>query len=486
MLAGTAEARSAPLFGGRADSRGGKTVVAVRHVAGGTVSIQGGWANGLTVGSELRPFGDPTGGQGPRLRIIAIEGLSSSVAEIIGAGGALAAPALEPGDLLELSGWASPSGQALRVWIPEAGEAALSLARQLEQRARRAGIDWIADPVSESPTHVLRWHRGSWCLQGPGEDCQDLGAAPDAAAVIGRLGRSGPGVRLFVRLPAPPGLVRGLRIGPGTDNDAVETTADPRRADYFLIGRLDGGRRAYAWVRSPAGRPHAARSPLPLRSDWHPVPDPVPAPAPGTVRPPVAVELENAALLLAKLRAWLDLESPAGDYPYRLAFIAEDGRHRAGGTLRQGERYGLVLRAGGAVPECCVVPRYTYVFVLDSFGNSTLLFPFSGQGSVENRFPLDGAVGSPPAEIALGPSPLFEVGPPYGKDTYFLLTTEDPIPNPWVLEYPGVRTRGPNGSTALEELLSLTGATSRGEPPVTPVTWSIERLSFDSVAGATR
>ena len=53
VLAGNAAARAAPLFGGRADHRAGKTVVAVRGVAeDGTVTLKGGWANGLTVGSD--------------------------------------------------------------------------------------------------------------------------------------------------------------------------------------------------------------------------------------------------------------------------------------------------------------------------------------------------------------------------------------------------------------------------------------------------
>ncbi len=484
VLAGDAGARAAPLFGGRADHRSGKTVVAVRHVAGdGAVAIRGGWANGLTVGSELRPFGDAAGDPGLKLRVNAIEGLSSSTARIPDADRTLAATVIEPGDLLELSGWASPRGQPLRVWIPEAGEAAASLARQLEQRARRAGIGWVVDPVAETPSHVLSWRRGSWCLLGAGDGCADLGAAPDAETVIDRLAVAGSRVRLFVHLPAAPGLARDLAIGPGTGRDAVEATADPRRADYDLVGRLHRGRIEYAWVRPLAAQAGAARSPLPLRSDWLPVADPVP-PSAGTGRPTAAVELKIAVLRLAKLRAWLALESPAGDFPYRLALQAEDGSHRTGGILKQGERYGLVLRAGDGAPECCVVPRYTYVFALDGFGESVLWFPLAVQGSVENRFPLEGAGGSLPTEIDLGPSPPFDVGPHYGKDTYFLLTSEEPIPNPWVVEQRAVRSRGADDATALERLLSLVGGARRSDPPVTAVTWSIERLSFDSVAGA--
>jgi hypothetical protein len=93
-----------------------------------------------------------------------------------------------------------------------------------------------------------------------------------------------------------------------------------------------------------------------------------------------------------------------------------------------------------------------YVFVIDSHGTSTLLFP--RRGSVENRFPCP----SPP-EIPLGQSAAFEVTPPYGVDTFFLLTSEEALPIPWILEWDGVRTRSISASAS----------------------WSIDRMMFESV-----
>ena len=102
-----------------------------------------------------------------------------------------------------------------------------------------------------------------------------------------------------------------------------------------------------------------------------------------------------------------------------------------------------------------------------------LLFPLNG--SVENRFPS----GPPPAEIVLGEAESFIAVAPYGVDTYFLLTTDEPLSDPRILEWDGVRDAEP--SNALEELLMITASGERAPPPSTPGTWSIEKVFYEAV-----
>ncbi|HEX7808601.1 MAG TPA: hypothetical protein VF608_07750, partial [Thermoanaerobaculia bacterium] len=61
--------------------------------------------------------------------------------------------------------------------------------------------------------------------------------------------------------------------------------------------------------------------------------------------------------------------------------------------------------------------------------------------------------------ITLGDNAVFEVKPPYGADLFFLLSTEEPLPNPSVLDWDGIRA----GHT------------------LTTSAWSIERVAFESV-----
>ncbi|HEX6159119.1 MAG TPA: hypothetical protein VF111_03065, partial [Thermoanaerobaculia bacterium] len=89
--------------------------------------------------------------------------------------------------------------------------------------------------------------------------------------------------------------------------------------------------------------------------------------------------------------------------------------------------------------------RFVYLFVVDSRGESTLLYP--RHGSVENRF----------AEVPNEKLLTIRAGPPYGNDTWILLTSDEPLPDPWILD--------------------------RRSPPPPREGWSIERRVIPSAAG---
>jgi hypothetical protein len=202
---------------------------------------------------------------------------------------------------------------------------------------------------------------------------------------------------------------------------------------------------------------------MPLRSSW--------------VARDTASKLRDAVVRLRRIQLWTQLDSPAqGRSPYRLALrrVADD-RLVHESIVKGGSRYELVLHlTPGAHPP--VRPRYFYAFVIDSFGRSVLVYP-RDTGSVENRYPLD--PNAPPVEIDPGKPATFDIAKPYGTDTYFLLSTDEPLPNPWIVEWDGVRTRSPRSPTALEQILML-DQTRSGY--LTPPDWSIERVVFESVA----
>ncbi len=148
-----------------------------------------------------------------------------------------------------------------------------------------------------------------------------------------------------------------------------------------------------------------------------------------------------------RTRSWHSLESPTPS-PYHLALRREKTNELLRkGMVFGGETYSVVLCASRADD---VTPRYYYVVIVDSFGKSYLAFPRSG--SVENRFPLEEPV------IDLGDSSAIRIVPPYGVDTYVLLSTDEPLPNPSILTWDGLRT-----------------------PRILPGRWSIERVQFESV-----
>ncbi len=515
VLAAVAERHCQPVFAPRAADGPQGVQVAVQEVqSDGTLVLQAGWGAGLSPGSELVRVKAAAASPPLRVRVLPSPDLASCRAEVLAGNGANAAV----GDLLELVRWAAPPKSGLKVWVPQLeldAPAIFRLAGRVRECVTGLGLSWIEDPVQGGDTNtafVLSWE-GRWVVRDWKGITLQLGETLSVKSLRQHLCDNLPPSRgnsgFCFHLPAPCSL--DLPLKPGGPHTMVEKCSR-QQADYYLAGRLGGDELEYAWVRPNATRQdsHCA---LPPRTDWHPFPVRQPHwPAAvgsvlrdggrsgwgaarfsplrdggGSFTPAsLARQLLDAALKIAKLRSWLTLESPdPGLYPYRLALRDTGSGHlMQQGKLPEGTKLGLVLRAPPQKLKGFVRPRFIYVFTIDSFGKSTLLFPRADAGCVENRFPIERGGTPYPEEIPLGPQPLFASGPPFGLDTYILLTSREAIPNPGVVEAKGVRTRGRAREAGLQELLSSWGTVLRGSRLLTtPATWSIQRLTFESIRG---
>jgi hypothetical protein len=468
VMAGNEDVKSSPFLGRRIDRQGERTVAAVETVRDdGTVVLQGGWANGLSVGSELRPMGETA--SSTRLSVTTMLGLGRSEAAVIGEGATLPA-AIHSGSLLEMAGWAASPARPLRVWMPQARTSSKelrALGRTLQARAAARHLRWITDPLDVTPRIVLRPGAAGWEMLGPGGARRPLGS--DAAA-LAALETIPPQTPLFVQFPAPAGLVETIGVGPGTDYDGVEPVESAEEADYILVGRVSSRGLGYAWLRPAMTREDRLKSGLPPRSAWE---------APTRNLHGEASALRKHVLCLRRVQGWHVLESPPeGRSPYSLARRRRRDHEVELGPMIGDETYDLLLTA----PQKPAMARkqYVYAFIIDSSGKSDLLFPPSG--SVENRLPLSSSpsvtVPDPPREIPLGHT-NFRVSAPYGVDTYFLLTTDEPLPDTEIFRWQGVRAGRP--LSPLEQLIASTGISTRGPRIVTPVGWSIERVVCESV-----
>lgn len=453
VIAGSAQVQARPLFGVRTDRRNHRTVIAVERGTGssGTYLLQGGWASGVTVGSELRVAGRDD----VRLEVTALIGIARCEARL-----SRGTATLETGALLELVAWAAPPSPPLRVWIPRAEPFPLAAARALRHEAARRGIEWIDDPTIATPKYLFCWGDGGWELVTAGRRTKI--AAPSLAGVP-------PGTSLFVQLPASSAVVEAVG-----DVDGVVLTSGPQSADYILAGRLARDRVEYAWVQPLATARTRERSALPLRTAW--------------TGGEHLLGLREALLGLRRVQGWHALASPAASGShYRLAFRRPDGTLVEDGKLEGESSYQLVLRERPPMAQRPLYARYLYAFVIDSDGRGVLLFPRPAAGSVENLLPITRTPGQPlrqpPAEIPLIDARPFLVGPPYGTDTYFLLSTEEPLPSLTDFDWAGVRGGSRAVRTPLEELLAmtLTGTRSPADAIRTPPTWSIDKVVFQSV-----
>ncbi|HEX7152295.1 MAG TPA: caspase family protein [Thermoanaerobaculia bacterium] len=459
VFGGTEAMQSLPLFsaGQAAPSRMSIAIESVKP--DGTIVLGGGWAHGLTVGSVLQPR---RGGVSAQIRIIGMLGLGRSEGRFVHSGMRSSRNSAGSGELLDVVTWAAPRGRTLRIWMPQSSESdeAVAFARQVRSEARAARVHWVDDPTKTTPDHVLRWRDASWELLDGRRNRQEVTSSTFVRTLPARS-------TLFVQLPAPVALPTAIAVGPGTDYDNIEPVSDPARADYILTGRLTDAAVDYAWIRPEVHQDDARNTALPPRTDWfaaEPLDD-------------ASIVLRRAILRLNAILGWLHLSAPADvASPYRLALHDDEKNTEVVDKIvRGGQRYKLRLHAKS--PGTTVERRHYYVFGIDSYGRSVLLFPL--RGSVENCFPVerDGAAAAPVIDVG-----GLRITEPYGLDTYFLISTDESLPNPRVLESSGVRTRGPHGGTALEELLSRTGGSSRASESVgVPPLWSIDRLFIRSV-----
>ena len=475
VLAGTPERRRAPLFGVERTSAAGATAVAVQAVqADGSVLLQGGIAAGLRKGAELRRAGSPAGGA-LTLRVSKEQGLTRSVAVAVEG----TTKDLPAGTLFEVTKWSAPTGPALRIWIGPPGGLADDLVRQAQRfAAGAAGLVPVDDPTtSDGPNNTIQWTGSAWQLAVAGGKALPLGSGVPTVPRDAPLVRDATGAaRVTLNLPLPAAVKLGL--GPG--GDSIEVLSSPEHADYVLAGRQRANTLEYAWIRPLATTSDGLASTLPVRTDWIPL---------GTDSRALAASLEQLVTRLAAIRTWLQLESPpdSGRFPYHLALRnSVTGQLHTDGPARAGDRYGLVLSLDETVARGgTAVQRYVYVLALDGTGKTTLLFPSVSSGTVENYLPASLVQGaSLPKQIALGPSELFGIAPPFGTDTYVMVTSETALPDPSVLEGDAVASRGVERTSAdpLSRLLGAASIGQRGLSVTTPTDWSIERLIIRSVA----
>jgi len=464
------------LFGEPADPGAGLRIL-VESVKGKDIHLRGGVEVGLYPDCILKSAGDAP----VRLKITASSGLGSSTAQVVGEG------EVEAGGLFTVERWVSPSKASLHVFVPPPAPASVvqAVAAEIGKLRGDAAIDWLEDPTAGRPTHILSWDGASWILEtnpAVGKPA-NLSAAPSAEAVKRLLPNK---AKFLLLLPPTPELAMALHMGA-----SVEIARQRPGAHYWLCGRWTGTAAEYAWALPDATedsvRALSGRMALPLRSDW------IAGGSSDADIQSAASSLSGKAQLLARIRAWLTLESPPGQesFPYRLAFRNVDtGEFHGAGDMREDEKYKIYLKTGEPELKAArnLAPRWVYVFAIDHFGACTLLYPDPNRGNEGNRQPYAQFGEQPKFDplIALpGGQYDFSIAEPFGVDSYFLLTTQDPI-DPAVFTSEGVRSKGGTRGAAtdpLSEMLSDLNTGKRAAKRVeTPGTWSIESLTIRSVA----
>ena len=474
-LDATAARRQQPLFGGAAADSGKVRTAALQTDEDGSVWLDIGSVSGIGVGSEFTSMIPDSKGRTVTLRVTSLGGIARSSAAVVTPPGAKVAP----GEVFELTKWSPAESAPLRVWHWPANLSQDAIHAAADQVAA-TGAALVSDPAEEPWTHILCWDGTNWTLQQAGTASPiSLGAPLTAQALKQHLPA---GAKLWVNLP--PSRELAAKLAPDDRNSAVQAAPGLAGAHYALAGVLTADGPAYAWFHKSelaAGPPASvstlhspgcsATSQYPVRSDWVPIIDASSLDQGGAA-------LNKFASLLAKVHGWLELaDSPADASTagyYSLALVPASGETplTADEPAHQGDLLKMALQSTDRVVD----KRWVYVLDIDCHGRGSVLYPGN---YAENQFPSAADTGR---QFVLPGARTLRIGPPYGIDTLILLSTAQPLPDPYVLNFEGVAQRRSRGmESPLQRLLNETSAGTRGFSGEIPTNWGIGLITIRSV-----
>ena len=473
-LDASAARRQQPLFGGSAAGSSKIRTAALGTGDDGGVTLDIGKVSGVGVGTEFTAMTANSAGQKVVLRITDLNGIARSSAQVVSPSGAKVAA----GDVFELTKWVPADNPPLSIWLWPSNLPESDVLAAVAQ-VQASGATLVSDPAEQQWTHVINWDGSHWTLQQAGASTSvNLGATLSAEAIKKNLPA---GAKLWANLP--PSTELATKLTPAGSDSAVQHADSLTNAMYALTGVVTANGPAYAWYHkselaagppSPNAPAHSpgcsATSQYPVRSDWVPIASPDAIDAGST-------KLNNYSSLLAKVHSWLELaNSPADastdDY-FSLGLIPSTGTDvvDTAQPVHQGDSLKMALQSSSRVIE----RRWVYVLDIDCHGQGTVLYPHN---YAENQFPNDADTGR---QFILPGAPTLRIGPPYGVDTLILLSTAQPLPDPYALNFEGVASRGTRGvASPLEKLLNQASGGTRGFSGEVPTNWGIGLMTVHS------
>lgn len=499
------EKLNTPFLGSQALSK--QLVLTVKKIneQNQSVLIAGGSSIGLTPGAILYKQVD---NQKFKLKVTKVNGLIESegvVYQPIGKPQAFTINDFKPGDILEIEHLGSPLAyQVLHFWMPPALQAnEFEKLKQISSElSKQKNISLVQDPTVQSPTHTLLKSHNGWILVNHLSKQHNYGKTLNPEPILKDLIEQAKSekMRVFLSYPPPQSLREELsdqfkEINIAKLHEKIEN------ADYYLMGT----QYAYAWIRHSATDSKELQkltlfSSLPARTDWikpngEILSDLLPAKAPEPQSPShsnLASKLFDYCKRLAKLKALLTLNPPiqpatenSSYFPFDLALkkinttdVIDPQKEPVTAT----STYQFVLKRIENMKT--YQHRYVYIIAVDSHGKSFLWFPTVEQAKADENF-LPQEKHKKDAEITFTTYNL-NIGPPYGVDTYILLSTTEPIPPLQldVFNQDGVYTdlrevrKGLNNSLAelFSNIQDPNGATKRSAPSDIP-NWGVSYLS---------
>jgi len=428
----------------------------------GEVTLDMGKISDVGVGSVFVPETTATDAPMIQLTVSELTGIDRSIATLSPTNAAVKA-----GDLFVLQTRMHADLPVLRVWMPPANLTEEQV-RAAAAQVQAAKVVSVSDPAEDPWNERLSWDGSAWLLQAatPRQDPVQSEAAMPVDALVQAVSEPvnlgapltasalkrnlKPGSKVWVDLP--PSRELAARLKPSAEDASVQSAATASVAEYVLTGSLAQGVPQYAWFHRKefAAGPHARRSldhtpgcsttsPYPVRRDWQPMPD-----AAGLTTG--AGHLMEDAGKLAQANQWLtmsaDKDMASGDSFYQLQLQRNGKSLASGDTVLGGDKGGdvvsVVLHGDGSTYKA----RWVYVLDIDCQGNGTQVSraesypnegdnPDSGPDNAKQQAMQPETI---PLPSELGAHLKLQFICPCGVETFMMLSTKDPLANPFGLE----------------------------------------------------
>lgn len=458
-IEGQPDRKKKSLFGGEVEDYNGLTMVPViQYLSMGKFVLNGGIALGLRVNCELVKR-DVNKNVIVRMKITELKGVNKSIAEVIQGESSL----IKSGDLVELDKKTYGGEPNIRIYIAPSGFSWDEL-NEIASEIKLPGN--IHDPITETMDNLVYYDGSSWKMYNKKGSVTDFGSSLDLQKIK-------EAKKVFIILPPTGKIYQGLKKE-FEKNTSIELVTNPSEASYILTGRYNNGKIEYAWIMQNADiKDEENAASVPIRTNWI---------VNSGDETPVIDTLSSYALRLGKILAWNNLANSVQDtchFPYKLA-LRKKGTNDLirTGVVDSGMSYYLVLvKDYELFPSWKDTARYVYVFAIDVSGKMTLLYPDPRFGINKTVYPEDER-----DETIVVDS--IKIGPPFGNDNYFLLTTNQLIEYPAnIFENEGVYTSNQKGisDNPLIDLLNDVGTTTKGINREMPTNWSIERITIRSM-----
>lgn len=278
---------------------------------------------------------------------------------------------------------------------------------------------------------------------------------------------------VYIILPPPDPLIKKIKQLIATVN-TIQIVQNPSEAHYFLSGTIGQNILSYNFIQAQALIKDSLES-MPFQSQLISLPN-----GSESEGEKAAGKLFNDAIRLSKVRAWLQIQSPdvSDNFPFQLEISQTNfAKYREKNTAKLGDTVSIFISGNANTIENWDQSfRFIYIFTMDMNGKMTLIYPDASLGNVNNRHPKIDENGKPKLK-----EPILKGGiisEPTGTDIYFLLATEDQIPD-FALAFnqdPTSRSVYTSQSgKGLEELINLANPYSRGIKKPIYNNWKISK-----------